>query len=271
MARGLGGTGPGPHAARARAPRVPVRRRQSSVCVACLVVSVFEYTHIHTRARVRCVSVSVCVGVGGCVGARGCARACKAKYSPPRPRHLTKDRHHPRPTRINHQTSYWRFHGHLVRYAVSRDEAPGHLVDGDTKETGKGTGKEKPTLLFVHGFGASADQWAKCFRVGEGAYSIVSYCILLLIVIVIGMENVCVAWRDVRDASLHVCCMCVHDLNTHTHTHTHPSTGTRPRVTHPPTHTHTHTHTPYTHRNSPRTSASSPSTSSASATRRSRP
>jgi len=62
-----------------------------------------------------------------------------------------------------------------VRYAVSRDEAPGHLVDGDTKETGKG--KEKPTLLFVHGFGASADQWAKCFRVGGS----VPYCIVLYV------------------------------------------------------------------------------------------
>jgi hypothetical protein len=42
---------------------------------------------------------------------------------------------------------YWRWQGHLVRYAE-----------------GGLTSKDAPAILLVHGFGASADQWHKCIK-----------------------------------------------------------------------------------------------------------
>lgn len=45
---------------------------------------------------------------------------------------------------------YWKWHGYLVRYARTR------------RSRGVGD-KPRPNLLLVHGFGASCDQWAKCF------------------------------------------------------------------------------------------------------------
>ena len=61
--------------------------------------------------------------------------------------------------------------GHNVRYAVSRVHAHGASEGGKegAAKGGKGnddTGvdEEVPTLLLVHGFGASSDQWSKCFE-----------------------------------------------------------------------------------------------------------
>ena len=69
--------------------------------------------------------------------------------------------HFPLPETEALEFKYWRFHGHNVRYAVSRVDARG------AKEGGKEGGREEdevPTLLLVHGFGASSDQWSKCFE-----------------------------------------------------------------------------------------------------------
>ena len=51
--------------------------------------------------------------------------------------------------------------GHNVRYAVSRVDARGAKEEG---KEGAGEEDEVPTLLLVHGFGASSDQWSKCFE-----------------------------------------------------------------------------------------------------------
>jgi len=68
------------------------------------------------------------------------------------------------------------FLGHNVRYAVSRVHAHGTSEGGKegTAEGNKSGGKgikgdgDVPTLLLVHGFGASSDQWSKCFEALSG-------------------------------------------------------------------------------------------------------
>ena len=55
---------------------------------------------------------------------------------------------------------YWRWQGHLVRYAVSRP-SPDGTADPSL-----------PSLVLVHGFGASSDQWSKCFTELAGQYRI---------------------------------------------------------------------------------------------------
>jgi pimeloyl-ACP methyl ester carboxylesterase len=54
---------------------------------------------------------------------------------------------------------YWKWHGYLVRYARTR------------RSRGVGD-KPRPNLLLVHGFGASCDQWAKCFTQLGGDYDV---------------------------------------------------------------------------------------------------
>eukprot|EP00953_Heterococcus_sp_UTEX-ZZ885_P037956 19483-Heterococcus_DN1.PRE.2 len=52
-----------------------------------------------------------------------------------------------RPKSRNFQTRYWRWNGWLCRYGVG-----GRIDDADA-----------PAVVLVHGFGASADQWDRCF------------------------------------------------------------------------------------------------------------
>jgi alpha/beta hydrolase fold len=52
-----------------------------------------------------------------------------------------------RPKSRNFQTRYWRWNGWLCRYGVG-----GRIDDADA-----------PAIVLVHGFGASADQWDRCF------------------------------------------------------------------------------------------------------------
>ncbi len=68
---------------------------------------------------------------------------------------------------------YWKWHGYLVRYARTRrveeeEEKKKKPTDDsdDQQQQNKKTSRRtppRPSLLLVHGFGASCDQWSKCF------------------------------------------------------------------------------------------------------------
>jgi len=66
---------------------------------------------------------------------------------------------------------YWRWKGFLVRYLHSPMQAQGDRDVGGVERSGR-TGRDRPALVLVHGFGASADQWHRLIAELGGEYDV---------------------------------------------------------------------------------------------------
>ena len=66
---------------------------------------------------------------------------------------------------------YWRWKGFLVRYLHSPMQPQGDRDRGGDERSG-GRGRDRPALVLVHGFGASADQWHRLIDELGGEYDV---------------------------------------------------------------------------------------------------